>query len=130
MTKRAILAACVGLAVVCPDVDARARLGARYVAQSTAYAPCSSGSIMANGQRVHWGAVANNVLPLGTKIRMERPVRTRRPDGRVVNRRFFRVKDRIGWGSQLDIWMPFCQDAIQWGRRTVAFRVVLPRRGR
>lgn len=87
----------------------------RYVVQSTAYCPGSSGTVMANGRHVHFGAVANNMLPLGTRIRMARP---------VFGRRVFVVEDRIGWGSQLDIWMPSCRQALQWGRRTVAFRVI------
>jgi 3D (Asp-Asp-Asp) domain-containing protein len=79
--------------------------------ESTAYAPCSSGGRMANGQRPHAGAVAMNLLPLGTRIRVSRS-----PLGR---RRAFVVSDRIGYGSQLDFWTPSCAKARAWGRRTV-----------
>lgn len=29
------------------------------------------------------------------------------------------VEDRIGSGSEFDIWMPSCRAAIQYGRKTV-----------
>jgi 3D (Asp-Asp-Asp) domain-containing protein len=88
-----------------------------FTVSATAYDSCSSGSTMADGRTVHVGAVANNFLPLGTKIRMSRGV----PE--LNGRRDFVVEDRIGSGSQLDIWMPGCSKAIQFGRETVTFRV-------
>lgn len=104
---------------------ASARLGQHYTVNSTAYDPCSSGSIMANGRHVHTGAVALNFLPLGTKLRFDRRVGMHDERGRFVRRRFFRVEDRIGWGSQLDVFFPRCREANAWGRRTIGFRVVL-----
>lgn len=106
-----LVAALVAASVVPATAVARGR---HYSVQSTAYSPCSSGTIMANGQHTHWGAVANNFLPLGTRIRM---------DHRVRGRRWFTVEDRIGHGSQLDIFMPSCAAAIQWGRRQIGFTV-------
>jgi 3D (Asp-Asp-Asp) domain-containing protein len=96
----------------------------RYSVESTAYSYCSAGTTMANGRHVHWGATANNFLPLGTKIRLDRAITAHRPDGRLVHRHYFKVEDRIGAWSQLDIWMPQCGDAFTWGRRTVSFKVV------
>jgi 3D (Asp-Asp-Asp) domain-containing protein len=29
------------------------------------------------------------------------------------------VEDRIGWGTQLDIWMPSCAEADNYGRQEV-----------
>jgi hypothetical protein len=71
---------------------------ARYLT-STAY--CLRGR-MANGQFVHAGAVAMNGVRLGTRIRVSRS-----PTGRLR----FTVKDRIGWGTQLDFWVPSCAQA-------------------
>lgn len=85
------------------------------IADTTGY--CDHGT-MASGQYTHWGAVASNRHPLGTKIKLSR---------RVDGRRYFRVLDRIGWGSELDIWFPSCDRAVRFGRRTVRYRVV-PRR--
>lgn len=70
---------------------------------STAY--CDSGT-MANGNQTHPGAAAMNGIRFGTKFR---DVHT----GEV-----FTVEDRIGHGSQFDIWMSSCAAAIRHGRRT------------
>lgn len=85
------------------------------VATSTAYSPCSSGKVMADGSRTRWGSVAQNTLRLGTRIRLTHPVH---------GRRTFTVRDRIGSGTQLDIWMPDCRAAIQYGRRRVTYHVL------
>jgi 3D (Asp-Asp-Asp) domain-containing protein len=108
-----------------PTVAVGERLGARYTVESTAYSLCSSGSTMANGRHVRWGAVANNMLALGTRIKLDRPIVAHRADGQLVRRRYFTVADRIGSGSQADFWMPRCDDAIAYGRRVATFRVVL-----
>jgi 3D (Asp-Asp-Asp) domain-containing protein len=78
---------------------------------STAY--CLSGT-MADGTGVRSGSVANNFLALGTPI-----VVTASPTGS----REWRVRDRIGWGTQLDFWVPSCAQALAWGRRTVRLKV-------
>jgi 3D (Asp-Asp-Asp) domain-containing protein len=79
------------------------------VVSATAYSPCSSGTITASGQPVHWGIVAANWLRLGTRIRLWPP---------VLGRTRFQVEDRVGYGTALDIWMPSCAGAIVYGRRT------------
>jgi hypothetical protein len=84
-------------------------------ANSTSYCPGSSGSITADGSVVSVGTVAMNILPLETQIRFEHP---------VMGRHYFRVRDRIGWGSDLDIWAPSCSWSAWWGRRTVGYRVI------
>jgi 3D (Asp-Asp-Asp) domain-containing protein len=82
---------------------------------STAY--CLSG-VMADGTSVRSGSVAENTLRLGTAIEVSAaPSPARR----------FVVRDRIGWGTQLDFWVPSCSDALRWGRRVVRIRVWSPR---
>lgn len=80
---------------------------------ATAYS--LSANRMANGQRVHYGAVAADprVLPLGTVIYIEGM-------GQFV------VKDTGGAikGNRLDIWMPSTKNAFKFGRRTVKVRVI------
>lgn len=123
VTGRVVLLACVASAALTAGAGGE-RLGSRYTVESTAYSLCSSGSIMANGRHVRWGAVANNTLALGTRIKLGRPIAAHRADGRLVHRRYFTVADRIGWGSQADFWMPRCADALRYGRRPVRFTVV------
>jgi 3D (Asp-Asp-Asp) domain-containing protein len=77
---------------------------------STAY--CLSGQ-MADGSQVRDGSVASNAYPLGSELEI-RPSPT--------GRRYYRVRDRIGWGTQLDFWLPTCSAARAWGRRTVRIR--------
>lgn len=86
---------------------------------STNYSPCSSGTIMADGTPVRFGSVAMNTLPLGTRVYL-------RPG--LYGRHRFVVRDRIGWGSQLDIWNPSCAGAIAYGRRTQRLTVGWPQR--
>lgn len=59
---------------------------------------------MANGEQVHVGAVANNLLPLGTRVRI---------DGQV-----YTVKDRTGLGQYVfDIYTDSHDHAIKYGRQ-------------
>lgn len=88
-----------------------------FSANSTAYSPCSAGSIMADGTHVRSGSVASNRHPLGTRIQL-----VGAPT--FFGRRDFTVRDRIGWGSDLDFWTPSCSGALAWGRRTVRYRLV------
>jgi len=85
-------------------------------ATSTAYCPGSSGTITAAGTRTRAGAVAMNGLRLGTIVRV-----TSSP---LPGRRLYQVTDRVGWGSQLDFWVPSCATARAWGRRITSYRVV------
>lgn len=105
--------------IVTMSAVATAALGAGYAPEpqprglpttSTAY--CLSG-VMADGSYVRAGSVAHNGYALGTHI-------TVRPA--FVGRHRFIVRDRIGWGTQLDFWTPYCGTAFAWGRRTVRVR--------
>lgn len=88
---------------------------------ATAY--CLRGA-MADGTYTRPGSAAHNGLALGTRITV-RPAPWWRPSGRFV------VRDRIGYGTDLDLWAPDCSTAISYGRRSVAVRVGwLVRRGR
>jgi 3D (Asp-Asp-Asp) domain-containing protein len=82
---------------------------------STAY--CLTGT-MADSSYTREASVASNMHPLGTKLTLERPG----PGGR----RLWIVRDRIGYGSQLDFWQPSCATALSWGRRTVSYRLGWP----
>lgn len=90
-----------------------ALLAATILVTSTAYSPCSSGSVMADGTRTRPGSVAHNGYPFGTKLTIWPS-----PTGR----RRFTVRDRIGHGTELDFWVADCHQAIQWGRRVVHVR--------
>ena len=81
-------------------------------ASSTCY---SQGTVTASGQRVHIGIVAQNTLRFGTRIRLDHP---------AFGRRYFTVEDRIGSGSELDIFNPSERACIQYGRREVGYTVV------
>ena len=85
-------------------------MGRWIVVVSTAY--CLSGQ-MADGSGVRWGSVASNQYPLGTVLEV-----TPAPAGR----RRWTVRDRIGWGTQLDFWHGSCAAARSWGRRAVRIR--------
>lgn len=72
---------------------------------------------MADGTFVRAQSIAMNSLPLGTKIRLVSP--------KTFNgNRVFVVRDRIGWGSQLDFWSPSCSYSRMWGRRTVKYTII------
>jgi 3D (Asp-Asp-Asp) domain-containing protein len=73
---------------------------------------------MADGTRTRLRSVANNFLPLGSKIKI-----TSKHPG-PYGLRIFYVRDRIGHGSQLDFWVPSCRYGINWGRRTIRFKVL------
>lgn len=104
----------VGVAIA--TLAAAAHLGPVQVETgATAYSPCSSGRITADGSVVRWGIVASNRLPMHTLLRFER---------RLHGRRYFRVRDRGSSIMRLDIFMPSCRDAIDFGRRTIRYRVV------
>jgi len=93
-----------------------ALLAAAVIAGSTGY--CLNGT-MADGTWTRPGSVAHNGYPLGTRLTIAPS-----PTGR----RRFVVRDRIGWGTELDFWVSSCARAIAWGRRTVKVRVGWPKR--
>jgi 3D (Asp-Asp-Asp) domain-containing protein len=111
-----ILALLLAMGLYATPAQAHSVKGRYFRVTSTAYTPCSAGQIMADGSRVRFGSVANNFLRFGTRIRLTKPG----PYGR----RTFTVRDRIGYGSQLDFWVPSCRYGFYWGRRTVVFRVL------
>ena len=73
------------------------------------------GSITASGNSVFVGEVANNFLPLGTRIRLDRA---------VFGLRDFVILDHIGWGSELDIYGPSEGACDAYGREQMGFSVV------
>jgi len=81
-----------------------------YVA--TAY--CLQGR-MANGQKVHSGAVAVDprLIPLGSQID-------------ILGLGTWTAKDTGGdiKGNRLDLWFPSCSQALKFGRRTVKVKVL------
>ena len=79
---------------------------------STSY--CTSG-IMASGVWTYVGAVANNMWPLGTRLK----ILSGEYAGSVVT-----VSDRIGWGSQLDFYTPNCGAAWNYGREQISVEVM------
>lgn len=79
---------------------------------STSY--CQAG-IMADGQETYWGAAAGNEWPFGTRMR----ILTGRLAGTVVT-----IADRIGWGSQLDIFSPSCAWSWWYGRERVSVEII------
>lgn len=85
--------------------------GAAVSLSVTAY--CATGNAMANGAQPYIGAAASNDYPFGTKIDV--------PGWGVVV-----VGDRIGYGTQLDLYMgdAGCEDrANQWGRQQLTVTV-------
>lgn len=93
-------------AIMVCSLTSAAQARSMYVT-STAY--CLRGT-MSDGTFTRPGSVAMNMVPLGTHIRVSRS-----PTGR----KYHTVRDHIGWGTQLDFWVPTCWQARAWGRRTV-----------
>lgn len=76
---------------------------------STAYT--NDGSNMANGEYPYVGAVACNLVPIGTLLYIE-------------GMGTFVVKDRIGHGSQLDFFMETEDECNTFGRRALDVYIV------
>ena len=70
---------------------------------------------MANGKWVHDGAAAMNNVPFGSQWLVL--------DGTMAGRVFV-VEDRIGSGSEFDIWIYDCNSAIQYGRQQIRIQRV------
>ena len=88
-----------------------------YGATATAYSTegCDSsggGSGTAMGTTARFGEVANNYLPLGTNVYFPKA---------IYGRHYFRVEDRIGWGSSLDIWLHCGSQMSHWNNPNVKF---------
>jgi 3D (Asp-Asp-Asp) domain-containing protein len=84
---------------------------------STAY--CLTGT-MSDGSYTRPGSVASNDYPLGTHLIVSNS---------PTKRKHWIVRDHIGWGTQLDFWVPTCWQARQWGRRAVHIKVHIHKRG-
>lgn len=69
---------------------------------------------MADGSYTRAGSAAHNGLPLGTRITVEPP---------FLNRRRWVVRDRIGSGTELDLWAPSCDLSRGFGRRNTTLRL-------
>lgn len=106
-----LLIAITLLLVLAERSDARP---ADWTASSTAY--CLSGR-MADGTYVRPRSAASNRHPLGTRLQL-----TGRQAGPGGLRRYV-VRDRIGHGSELDLWTGSCAQAIRYGRRRVTYRL-------
>jgi 3D (Asp-Asp-Asp) domain-containing protein len=103
--RRILAAAFAAVAVTPATADA---------ASTDATSYCEHGR-MADGSWTRWGSAAMNGVPLGTRITLT---------GRsFYGRRRFIVRDRIGWGSRLDLWAPTCSMSVRWGRRTVNYKL-------
>nr|DAM59625.1 MAG TPA: 3D containing protein [Caudoviricetes sp.] len=73
----------------------------------------TGGYVMANGERPHVGAVANDVLPFGTIVR--------------INGREYVVKDRFGgdYGiERFDIYMDDESSCWEWGRQYITVEII------
>jgi 3D (Asp-Asp-Asp) domain-containing protein len=83
-----------------------------HPASSTCYAQAG---LTASGLHTFVGEVAMNSVPLGTRILLDRP---------ELGRRRYVVEDRIGHGSDLDIFDPSEAACVRYGRREVRYAVV------
>jgi hypothetical protein len=115
--RAAIAAGCFALLVLAlaaiAVADAFGHVGDRR-ANTTAY--CLRGT-MADGTYTRPGSAAHNGLRLGTRIRL---VGAQAGPG---GRRRYVIRDRIGHGTELDLWTGSCGAAIRFGRRTTRYRL-------
>lgn len=65
---------------------------------------------MANGEKVHVGAVASYDLPLGTKVR--------------INGVVYTVKDRCGVPNTIDIYMNSKQECMRFGKKYMGVEIL------
>lgn len=68
---------------------------------------CDSVNLTASGVRVGIGVIASNIFPFGTRLTV--------PDIRYSGV----VLDRIGWGTQVDVWLPCGQRGFPSGMHRV-----------
>jgi hypothetical protein len=103
--------------VLLPALAAGATLApAAPAAAATSY--CLHGT-MADGTYTRPGSVANNSLPLGTRIRVW---------PRVFGHRRWVIRDRIGWGTDWDFWNDSCSIAASFSPRPVKITIGWPHR--
>lgn len=91
----------------------------QHATRATAY--CLTGR-MADGTFTRDRSAAMNGVPFGTRVYL------RGAQAFLNGRRVFYVRDRIGHGTELDLWTPSCHKAIQWGRRGVTYTLERPAR--
>lgn len=96
-------------------------VGTRIAVPMTAYSSTpdqtdSTPFTTASGTHVHWGTVAANFLPFGTKIKIPS----------MYGDQVFTVEDRMNkrYWHKVDIWMPTRQDALQFGVRTLEIEIL------
>lgn len=95
----------------------------RTVQRATAY--CSPQPVALGGPWARWGdvAVPRGDWKLGRRLRLETPLTN--PGGGT--RRWFRARDTIGWGSQLDFYLTGVSEPTCGGfRRRIQYRVWFP----
>lgn len=111
--KTTIIVVCLFLAATSTALAAKHHW--RHTDNSTSY--CDHGLVSQQGYTAHKGVVAvvEGTLPLGTWIKLRKPV-----FGRYV----WVVRDHIGWGSELDFWSSSCSASEQYGRRPADYRVI------
>lgn len=107
----AMLIAVITYLALTERADARP---ADWRASSTSY--CLRGR-MADGTIVRPRSAASNRHPLGTRLRL---VGAQSGPGGL---RRYVVRDRIGHGSELDLWHGSCATARRYGRRVVRYRI-------
>ncbi|HXV26634.1 MAG TPA: hypothetical protein VD862_01220 [Candidatus Paceibacterota bacterium] len=109
------------------DYIGRANRTLRYVTVSAYNSEVAqtddSPFIMANGNHVHWGAVAANVidsrgrnLPFGTRVKIPS----------LFGDQIFVVEDRMNkrYSNNIDVWMESKTDALKLGRRYVQVEII------
>lgn len=101
-------------AFVCDDSEAMTSHPPLFHVSTTNY--CLHGT-MADGSYTRERSAASNMHPLGTRIRI-----VGRPTGHRGMRRYV-IRDRIGWGTSLDLWTPSCGTAIAFGRKNVTYKI-------
>lgn len=80
---------------------------------------------MADGTYTRTRSVAMNRHPLGTKIKLlGLYVNGRRVASTVRGLKVFVVRDRIGWGTELDFWSPSCSWSRYFGRKTARYQII------
>ena len=110
----------VAIAAVLLCAGAAASAATVHKANSTAY--CDRGDTAqqrpgGGAYQTGPGIAASNRHRLGTKIYVL-------GKGGPGGRHRWRIRDRIGWGSELDFWVPSCPYAENvWGRRDVRYRI-------
>lgn len=108
-------------AVITATAASQAVSGRVLTVTATAYSSTvdqtdSNPFITASGSHVHWGTVALNGYPFGTKVRF--------PD--MFGDQVFTVEDRTAkkYTGRADIWFPSREAALQFGRRTLRMEIL------